>query len=364
MQTTFSRNPDSVGPANGRDRVARRLVILAAGLFGATSFQCCGDQVPVYEEHKVLNQEQIDQLAAQKPFLLGDWVNHGPIGQAFVCGGTRSPSNLWGYGVNRKTYDLTTEAGLAQVRSDLLLYADRCIANLKGVKGQGIIVWDFDGTQHGWPGYIGDPPGIPTFSALILPIADDFFQKFHEAGLAVGVCIRGDLLVLADGKPRVCRYYQTLEEAIADLDAKITFAVQRWGAKLFYIDSYGDGSVTGSAVYTSYVFEALLEKHPGILLIPEAGGTLIPATGTINEFNASAPLNILCDPRHFTGTPSTVRAVYPGAFCVINISDADVEKDYDEMVKSFTRGDIPLFRCWFQDHQYPYLQRIENSIER
>src|SRR5580704_8280519 len=331
-------------------------------LFGVATFHCSGDEVPVYEEHKGLTQEQIDQLVVQKPFLLEDWANHGPIGQCFVCGGTRTPGNLWGYGFNHKTYDLTTEPGLAQLRSDLLALADRCIANLQGVKGQGIIVWDFDGVQPGWPGYIGDPPGIPTFSAPILPIADAFFQKFHEARLAVGVCIRADLLVLTDGKPHVQRYYQTFEEAIADLDAKITFAVQRWGATLFYIDSYGNGPVTQSPVYTSYVFEALLKKHPGLLLIPEGGGTLIPPTGTINEFNASAPFNVLG--LHFNRTPSAVLAVYPGAFSVINISDGDLETYYDELVKSFTRGDIPLFRCWFRDHQYPYLQRIESSIVR
>jgi hypothetical protein len=331
-------------------------------LFGVAMFHCSGDEVPVYEEHKGLTQEQIDQLVVQKPFLLEDWANHGPIGQCFVCGGTRTPGNLWGYGFNHKTYDLATEPGLAQLRSDLLALADRCIVNLQGVKGQGIVVWDFDGVQPGWPGYIGDPPGIPTFSAPILPIADAFFQKFHEARLAVGVCIRADLLVIADGKPHVQRYYQTLEEAIADLDAKITFAVQRWGATLFYIDSYGNGPVTQSPVYTSYVFEALLKKHPGLLLIPEGGGTLVPSTGTINEFNACAPFNVLG--LHFTGTPSAVLAVYPGAFSVINISDGDMETYYDELVKSFTRGDIPLFRCWFRDHQYPYLQRIESSIVR
>jgi hypothetical protein len=331
-------------------------------LFGVATFHCSGDEVPVYEEHKGLTQEQIDQLVVQKPFLLEDWANHGPIGQCFVCGGTRTPGNLWGYGFNHKIYDLATEPGLAQLRSDLLALADRCIVNLQGVKGQGIIVWDFDGVQPGWPGYIGDPPGIPTFSAPILPIADAFFQKFHEARLAVGVCIRADLLVIADGKPHVQRYYQTLEEAIADLDAKITFAVQRWGATLFYIDSYGNGPVTQSPVYTSYVFEALLKKHPGLLLIPEGGGTLIPPTGTINEFNASAPFNVLG--LHFPGTPSAVLAVYPRAFSVINISDGDMETYYDELVKSFTRGDIPLFRCWFRDHQYPYLQRIESSLVR
>ena len=333
-------------------------------LVGMATSRCSADEVPVYEEHKVLTQEQIDQLVGQKPFRLGNWANHGPIGQYFACGGTRTPGNLWGYGYNHKTYDLTTDAGLAELRSDLLASADRCIANLQSVKGQGIIVWDFDGVQPGWPGYIGDPPGIPIFSAPILPIADAFFQKFHDTGLAVGVCIRADLLVITDGKPRVQRYYETLDEAITDLDAKISFAVQRWGATLFYIDSYGNGPVTQSPVYSSYVFEALLAKHPGILLIPEAGGTLLPPTGTINEFNACAPLNILSAPRHFTSTPSTVRAVYPRAFSVINISEGDMEKDYDELVKSFTRGDIPLFRCWFPDHQYPYLKRIESSIVR
>ena len=340
----------------------RHRTIILVVLFGVATFHGSGDEVPVYEEHKGLTQEQIDQLIAQKPFLLGDWANHGPIGQAFVCGGVRSPGNLWGYGINHKTYDLTTEAGLAQLSSDLILAADHCIANLRGVNGQGIIVWDFDGVQPGWPGYIGDPPGIPTFSAPILPIADAFFKKFHEASLAVGVCIRADLLVIRDGKPRVQRYYETLEEAIADLDAKITFAVQRWGATLFYIDSYGNGPVTQSPVYTSYLFETLLKKHPGILMIPEGGGTLVPPTGTINEFNACAPYNV--STLHFTGTPTAVLSVYPRAFSVINISDGDMEKDYDELAKSFTRGDIPLFRCWFRDHQYPYLQRLENSMER
>ena len=84
--------------------------------------------------------------------------------------------------------DVATDAGRATLKKRLMDYADRSIRILKDLDAQGMIVWDVEGQEFTYAvGYVGEPRSLP---GDIDAIIDEFFKKFTDAGLRVGVTIR------------------------------------------------------------------------------------------------------------------------------------------------------------------------------
>ena len=57
-------------------------------------------------------------------------------------------------------------------------------------------------------------------------------------------------------------------------------------------------------------------------------------------------------------TPARVTVLYPKAFTVINVSDGNVAARRDELVQAIRRGDVLLFRAWWQDRDFSTLQGV------
>lgn len=183
------------------------------------------------------------------------------------------------------------------------------------IGGQGIIIWDITGSgstnfSTGHESYLGDPrflnpvssgltvstaysPFVPPASALgingIEPameaIADSLFTSIRNSGLKCGVALRaqkvnvdgsGNLVpsgTLGSHQPN----YNTIANQLADLDAKITYAYNRWGCRMFYVDSNAPSNDVYSALQLAtiqtttpaYVYTQLAIRHPDCLIIPE-----------------------------------------------------------------------------------------------
>ena len=99
--------------------------------------------------------------------------------------------------------------------------------------------------------------------------------------------------------------YQTIydddSQTLSILEAKISYATNRWGATLFYIDSVGY-SQHGALTFT--IFRELQQKFPNVLLIPEA-----PPLG---YFGATAPYEQAN--RGFTGYSQSGEGCLPAGF--------------------------------------------------
>jgi len=61
-------------------------------------------------------------------------------------------------------------------------------------------------------------------------------------------------------------------------------------------------------------------------------------------------------PRHITqvrgghfSTPADVRDIYPHAFSVLYVADGPVEENKAALIEAVKRGDILLFRGWWDD---------------
>ncbi len=262
------------------------------------------------------------------------WPDRRPIGSLIL--GTAAvgwPTNPNGWFLD-KTLDTQTTAGIAQFRRRLLLWADDSVRILKEMNAQGMITWDMEGERfpHATT-YIGDPRLAERLAPEMTGVLDDYFKRFTRAGLRVGLTIRPQLLKISpDGKTAD----QVDSNDPADvLIQKIAYAKKRWGATLFYIDSNGDPSRPLDA----FLIRRVAARFPDVLLIPEQKN--------IAYYAASSPYSELRS--GYSSTSPLTRAIYKDAFSVINTADGPISKKTSALKTAVLRGDILMFRGWYDD---------------
>ena len=219
-----------------------------------------------------LTDDLFKRFAQAHPFQLR-WEDRRPIGQIFLC---RSHSgwatNPRGYFNNSKV-DITTDAGLVEFKKSLLTYADACVKIMKGMNAQGVIVWDIEGQENKHPiSYLGDPRSLPP---EMEPVADEFFKKFTDASLKVGVTIRPQKPVRRAYNNEV--FQQLAANPVKNMIEKIAYAKKRWGCTIFYLDSdvyvEDDPKLPGipptqSLLLGGEQLRGVTEAHPDVLVIP------------------------------------------------------------------------------------------------
>jgi hypothetical protein len=272
------------------------------------------------------------------------WTDHRAIGNVMVAvGSASSATNPRGY-LWEKTVDTRN---LTAFQQRMLGFADNSIQVLKNMNAQGMITWDLEGEQAPQPiTYIGDPRVLSKVAPEMDSIADAYFKKFRDAGLKVGICIRPQQIQLDSNNVPQAQNSLSSDSAIANLLIdKISYARQRWGATIFYVDSnvYGNGIALPSSI-----FQTVLNAFPDILLVPEQHQD-------IGYWAVSAPYvepglvgrcNTLCA---FVTTPAEVKAVYPQAWSVINASSANLNVLFSRLVRGVMGGDSMLFHGWFNN---------------
>ncbi len=287
-----------------------------------------------------LGGDLLDAYVEANPATL-DWPDRRPIGKLFLASAGNGPDQLdtnpnrWF--MNAKDIDIRSDAGREAFRTRVLKFAEGSVAALRQMGAQGGITWDPEGQRTGHT-YYGDPRIIPWLAPEMewrgeheLATIDAYFKIFADAGLHHGVCVRPQR-VRPEGKYWVQDEMPTREERLAQLDAKIGYAVERWNSTLIYIDS--DYAVAAAD------YRELHEKFPRVLLIPEWEQPL--------HFAYTAPLQSLFH-HGVTGTHASIRDLYPKAF-IVNLVDnlPQVEPTVLEKVRAAVRaGDIPMVNGWY-----------------
>jgi hypothetical protein len=258
-----------------------------------------------------------------------NWPDRRPIGSIFLADYShRSVSNPRGW-FNAPGFDALGDGGSDRFRKALLAYADRAIAVLRAVNAQGMIVWDLEGEEFPQrTSFIGDPRLLQALSPEMALAVDDFFRRFRDAGLRIGMTVRPQQLVF-DGPGRV------RQVSVGDpgelLLRKIDYARQRWGATLFYIDS-NSGIFWPGEVFT---LSKLARQRPGVLLVPEHHQPMY--------YGFAAPYGAIRD--GCSATSKVFRFFYPRAFQVLNVADAWNRRG--DMAAAYRNGDILLFPGWY-----------------
>ena len=199
-----------------------------------------------------------------------------------------------------------------------------------------MVTWDIEGEQYPQPTtYIGDPTQFATLAPEMEGVIDQYFKMFTAAGLRVGICIRPQQLVIPPGGGAPTQ--TSVADPTSLLLAKVTYAYQRWGATLFYIDSNGDPNFPISSQF----FQTVAAKYPQVLLIPEHQTDSYFAFGSwYGELRGGV-----------SGTPQSVLDVYPQAFSVIYLPDGSFSQYQAALTAAIHRGDIAMFRAWYADPQ-------------
>lgn len=271
------------------------------------------------------------KYAAAFPFTFR-WPDRRPIAEIILCRSANGwPKNPRGW-LNDDTVDITTPEGLADFRTRMFDYADRCIAVEKSVNAQGIVAWDMEGEEypHG-TSYIGDPRLIDALAPEVSPWIDEWFAKFRAAGLRVGMTLRPQKLVRYNDN--TAAFQQELDDPTQNLIDKIAYAKNRWGVSIFYIDSNGDKNSPVNTTCMARVAAA----HPDVLLIPEMH--------TVGYHAFCAPYGSVAD--GCLGASSDALDIYPDAVRTIVTSDADLAGNHAALVDAVRRGNILFFRGWY-----------------
>lgn len=317
------------------------------------------------------------------------WKDRRPIGMIMLPSrGHISDGNPRGWFGDQKL-DVRTKDGMAEFNRQMLAYADQSVKELKSTGAQGMIVWNMEGEEIPQPiSYIGDPRLMKKLAPEMDEIADQFFEKFTDAGLSVGCCIRPTQVYYDTAKQKwdhgtgsdglqgrgydyekikpadlPCWRFYPIVDRISD---KIAYAKQRWGCTIFYIDTNGIYRPLGEKgnfdwlLLNSVIWKQIQARHPDVLLIPE----LVKDKWAYHAANWAYTASYMELDMAGYGTPTDVRAMLPGAFSLVNINDGPIEDKRSLLVDAVRKGDILMFRGWFGDSRNAIVKSIYDEAAK
>jgi hypothetical protein len=283
------------------------------------------------------------------------WEDRRPIATLFISQqANHTTANPDGY-LNQHV-NVTTEEGRAAFRTNLLAYADRCVKIIKEMDGQGVVVWDLEGYSQRSMVYVGDPRVLPEYAPAMDKVADEFFQKFRDAGLRTGLTIRPNRIfrmppegVAKWGKWGYLLYDDQKDDVVKELGERIAYARKRWGCTLFYMDTNRyetwENGKKKSVIIPAAMLKQLHELHPDVLIIPEH-----PTPGGHEWAAQYRELR-----GGWTGTPGAERQQYSGAFSLLALGGGTpdaIERNWEVVATSIAQGDVAFFNGWYSSGEH------------
>jgi peptidoglycan hydrolase-like protein with peptidoglycan-binding domain/sugar lactone lactonase YvrE len=336
------------------------------------------------------------------PYLI-NWPNRAPIGRWFIASGADdSVTNPRGY-LGSSTLDVSSSTVFDAA---IMTAASTTIAamNAMNPKPQAVLIWDLEGQEFNQPfTYVGNPNELNTISPEMGAVADQLISTIQNAGYQVGLTLRPSNFGAGPTLPATCYHdtntnngpnqdsdvfvlttasypyrgyectatntwtqpganlpnHQTGSDddsvLLSNLQSKVTYAQNRWGIHLFYVDStiYGDAG-TG---FSYLIWRQLQTEFPDDLFIPEQPDGP-PA------YAATAPYTAPGDTVSGLSTPQASLDLYPNAFSVIQAVDSggiDLttnSTDYNTLVQSVEAGNILFFDGWYESTQNAQIASI------
>ncbi len=302
------------------------------------------------------------------------WTDHRIIGTAYLASSPQGDaSQPGGYPNNPRRYfndgnaadfDVTTAAGLTAFQARVLQQAASNVRNLQELNAQGAITWDIEGEQFPQPtSYACAPDQVaqlaPEMESIVsaqspysgMKLDDAYFKTMRDAGFRVGVCVRPQhFTVGADGRAQ--QAYLSDAQVEGELQRKMKYAHDRWGATLFYVDSSVEPD---GAVLDAGIFAELAAQLPDSLIAPEES--------TPKHYAYTAPFRSFLFHTDL-GTDPAVYAYYPHAFSLNLINDVDPAKlaaNAAQLTDSVRHGDILMVHADYWQANNPTVVQIYQS---
>lgn len=281
---------------------------------------------PAGTDPMMLADDLIGAFRKANPCIL-TWPDRRPIFRAFFGGGLPKDAAV----ANLKNPDAVVPPQPDEkFHAMLLKKIDGLIESAHMVDAQGMVLWDLEGgTFPHAITYIGDPRLVRLLNPQMDLFSDEAIKKLKDAGLRVGITLRPSRVVY-DAEKNSARHLHTGVEPLSELEAKIDYAKQRWGCTIFYVDTnffwrpYGPDKKFQSGRLTSDLWRKLRTKYPDTLFIPE-----FTATGDYASVAGYGEADM-----GDYGMPAMAKALYPDAFRVIVIEDADPSEKFDRFVEA------------------------------
>ena len=281
------------------------------------------------------------------------WNDRRPIGSLYLANNvdTLNPKNpaCWCFNVGTVNYwDYSTTAGIQAIQQGLISLANSCVKQLQKINAQGVVLWDTAGEEFGGLTYYGSPNAVPWMVPEFDQVSDQFWNVFKAAGLRIGVCIRADIADFRSNGTHSEDEYVSIGQAESDLDAKLSYAHDRWGCTLFYVDSNGGAQIGGDEpgqAYPAIIFRYLQQKHPDCLLLPEGhygAGGIYGSQDNYYLWAAGYGQYRFGDPKLDAAEIASV----PGGFMAIDISDSGVAGTEQDLISFVQNGGILMTRAW------------------
>ena len=301
------------------------------------------------------------------------WPDRRPIAQVFFesdnTNGGLNPRKWFGA---EDKINVTTPAGIKRFQNMVFERAHQALARMKKMNAQGVITWDIEGAEYPDSTYMGDPAKLATADPAqsvapeMAQIVDRYFKIYRDAGYRIGMTIRPQKVILQrDAAGHVTHAWENDDNWLGkgdppqdlqafwqhELETKIRFARQRWGATLFYIDS--NGAAGGPISFL--IVRNLAAEFPDVLLIPEHS--------TLGYYGACAPYRQLNMLSAENITPPVVRRTYTGSdgrspcFSVINPTIESITRSWPQLIQEVRAGDILFFRAWYDAAELPAIRQ-------
>ena len=298
------------------------------------------------------------EYARAHPMTL-KWPDRRPIATVFLCNSAWGlPKNPRGWFQGDRDVDVTTSEGLEKFGAKLMAYAGNCVARMKKMNAQGVIVWDIEGEEMPHAiSYIGDPRTLPKTAPEMDRFADAFMKKFSDAGFKLGVTIRPTEVYQPGVAGKLAWDHRLVRDPVALMSAKITYAQKRWGCTIFYLDSnvFGNDMMTEEQrkelrfipwIMPATMLGKLAVLHPDCLIIPEWSEKI--------DYAFSAPYSSANLGQG--GTPADIRRIWPTAFRVVSLNLPLLEDRWQSYAESVEKGDVLLFPPWFDAQENSIVQ--------
>ena len=330
-----------------------------------------------------LASQAYSQFGQTVPLLL-NWPDRRPIARWFMAGGqylNASNPRGWSSAINTSSQ--------ANFNSSVLKWVNNQISyfNTLSVRPQGVLIWDLEGEEFSQPfTYVGNPSQLPNLAPEMDAVADQMFAAFKTAGYQVGMTLRPSNFQTGTSLPATCNYnatngqlsdvfilttaqypyrgyycsasnvwiqagankpnWQTMSNIdtviLSWLEAKISYAHNRWGARIFYVDST---VYTGGGPFNYNIFRQLQVEFPDCLFMPENHG---------NYFYGASSTYSSIEGYGQTAVPWTAQQIWPNAFTVVEaIDDVDTSNDgtsnsyYNTLVSSVKEGNSMFMDGWW-----------------
>ncbi len=302
---------------------------------------------------------QTDTAYAKAHPMTLKWPDRRPIATVFLCNSAWGlPKNPRGWFQGSQDVDVTTPGGLEKFGARLMAYADNCVARMKKMNAQGVIVWDIEGEEMPHAiSYIGDPRALPKAAPEMDRFADAFMKKFSDAGFKLGVTIRPTEVYQPGVAGKLAWDHRLVRDPVALMSAKIEYAQKRWGCTIFYLDSnvFGNDMMTEEQrkklrfipwIMPVTMLGRLAALHPDCLIIPEWSENI--------DYTCSAPYSSANLGQG--GTPADIRRIWPAAFRVLSLNLTLLEDRWQSYAESVEKGDVLLFPPWFDAQENSIVQ--------